>query len=274
MVRTPFETFFSFLTAIIGVAVLFFLITPLLVAFPLSFNSQPYFTYPMPGLSLRWYHELFGSDARGVAWQSAFRNSMFIGISASAVATVLGTMASFGISRGNLPFKGTIQAMLLSPLVIPIVIFATGAVYFFARISLIGTYPGLIIAHAILGTPYVLITVTASLSGFDSNLFKAGLSLGAPPLTVFRKVALPLIAPGVASGAVFAFVTSWDEIIVTLFLAYPNQHTVPRRLWAGVNEQLSPVVIAASAILFIITVFLLIAIEALRRRNVQFSGAK
>jgi putative spermidine/putrescine transport system permease protein len=247
---------------------------PLLVAFPLSFNAEPYFTYPIPGFSMRWYAELFGSDAKGLAWQAAFRNSVIIGVCASTLATLLGTLASFGLNRGDLPYKGAIQAMLLSPLVIPIVVFATGAVYFFARISLIGTYPGIIIAHALLGTPYVLITVTASLSGFDGNLFKAGLSLGASPITVFRKVALPLIAPGIASGAVFAFVTSWDEIVVTIFLAYPDQQTIPRRLWAGVNEQLSPVVIAASTILFLITLGLLVVIEALRRRNARLASAK
>ena len=162
--------------------------------------------------------------------------------------------------------------MMLSPLVIPVVVYATGAVYFFARISLIGTYPGLIIAHALLGTPYVMITVTASLTSYDANLTRAGLSLGASPLRVFRKVSLPLIGPGVASGALFAFVTSWDEIIVTLFLAYPNQQTIPRRLWAGVNEQLSPVVIAASTLLFIVTICLLVATETLRRRNARLSG--
>ncbi|MBY5828605.1 ABC transporter permease [Rhizobium ruizarguesonis] len=272
MTITPLERIAASGVALVAILVLLFLIVPLVVAVPLSFNSEPYFSYPMPGFSLRWYHELFGNDIKGLEWRNAFLNSVFIGISASVLATILGTSASLGIARGDLPFRGALQAMMLSPLVIPVVVYATGVVYFFARISLIGTYSGLIIAHALLGTPYVLITVTASLSGFDRNLTKAGLSLGAPPWMVFRKIALPLIAPGVASGALFAFVTSWDEIIVTLFLAYPDQQTVPRRLWAGVNEQLSPVVIAASTILFVITLGLLVVVEVLRRRNVRLSG--
>lgn len=272
MTTTVLERAASFLVAAVAIAVLFFLIVPLLVAVPLSFNAEPYFSYPMPGFSLRWYQEIFGDTVRGTEWRNAFFNSIVIGVSASILATALGTSASLGIARGDLPFKQSLQAMMLSPLVIPVVVYATGAVYFFARVSLIGTYPGLIIAHALLGTPYVMITVTASLTGYDANLTRAGLSLGASPLRVFRKVSLPLIGPGVASGALFAFVTSWDEIIVTLFLAYPHQQTIPRRLWAGVNEQLSPVVIAASTLLFIVTLCLLVATETLRRRNARLSG--
>ncbi|WJI38851.1 MULTISPECIES: ABC transporter permease [Mesorhizobium] len=273
MVNTSLERASNLAVAVVSLLVLLFLIVPLLVAIPLSFNLEPYFTYPMPGYSLRWYAEIFGSSANGVAWHAAFANSLFIGLCACVVATVLGTMASFGLNREDVPFRGLVQGLLLSPLVVPVVVFATGSVYFFARLSLVGTYTGLIIAHALLGVPYVVITVTAALSGFDNNLYRAGVSLGATPLSVFRKVVLPLIAPGVASGAVFAFVVSWDEIIVTLFLAYPEQHTVPRRLWAGVNEQLSPVVIAASTILFIITLGLLFATEYLRRRNERLLGS-
>lgn len=272
MTTTAIERIASWLVAAIAIAVLFFLIVPLLVAVPLSFNAEPYFSYPMPGLSLRWYQEIFGSTVKGIEWRNAFLNSIVIGVSASILATVLGTSASFGIARGDLPFKQTLQAMMLSPLVIPVVVYATGAAFFFARVSLIGTYPGLIVAHALLGTPFVMITVTASLAGYDTNLTRAGLSLGASPWLVFRKISLPLIGPGVASGALFAFVTSWDEIIVTLFLAYPNQQTIPRRLWAGVNEQLSPVVIAASTLLFLVTLGLLIVTEALRRRNARLAG--
>ncbi|MBA8910551.1 ABC transporter permease [Aminobacter ciceronei] len=272
MTTTAIERIASTLVAVIAIAVLFFLMVPLLVAVPLSFNAEPYFSYPMPGLSLRWYQEIFGSTVKGIEWRNAFFNSVVIGVSASILATVLGTSASLGIARGDLPFKQSLQAMMLSPLVIPVVVYATGAVYFFARVSLIGTYPGLIVAHALLGTPFVMITVTASLAGYDRNLTRAGLSLGASPWRVFRKVSLPLIGPGVASGALFAFVTSWDEIIVTLFLAYPNQQTIPRRLWAGVNEQLSPVVIAASTLLFLVTLCLLVVTEVLRRRNARLAG--
>jgi len=267
MTSTPLERGATVAVAALGLMIMLFLIIPMLVAIPLSFNAEPYFTYPMPGYSLRWYAEIFGDDSKGVAWRSAFVNSLFIGVCASVVATTLGTLASFGLSRDGVPFRGLINGILLAPMIIPVVVFATGSVYFFARLNLVGTYTGLIIAHALLGVPYVVITVTAALTGFDNTLYRAGLSLGATPVSVFRKVVLPLIAPGVASGAVFAFVISWDEIIVTLFLAYPEQHTVPRRMWAGVNEQLSPVVIAASTMLFVITLGLLFVAEYLRRRN-------
>lgn len=247
--------------------VLFFLIAPLLVALPLSFNAEPFFTYPMSDLSLRWYAEFVADTARGDAWRLAFRNSLIIALAASALATLLGTLAALGLQQARFRGKATLQATLLSPMIVPIIVYATGVTYFFAELSLLGTYTGLIIAHAILGTPFVVITVSAALAGFDTNLIRAGLSLGATPVSVFRKVILPLIAPGVASGAVFAFVTSWDEVVVALFVAFPQQQTLPRRLWAGVNEELSPIVIAASAILLLTTFALLLVSEWIRRRG-------
>lgn len=149
----------------------------------------------------------------------------------------------------------------------PIVVTAIGAYYFYARIHLVGTYAGLILAHAALGTPFVVVTVGATLAAFDRNLLRAGAILGANPWRVFRRIMLPLILPGVVSGALFAFATSWDEVVVTLFLAGPEQYTLPRRMWSGVRDNLSPTILAAATLLILLSILLMLALERLRRRT-------
>jgi putative spermidine/putrescine transport system permease protein len=250
--------------------VFFFLIAPIVIVVPLSFNSETFFSFPMPGLSLRWYSEFFN----GLQWQLALKNSVIVATSATILATVLGTLAALGLTRAHIPLKGLILAILISPIIVPIVIIAVGSYYFYARIGLASTLPGLILAHTALGVPFVVITVTATLAGFDQNLIRAGASLGANPMRVFFKVTLPLILPGMVSGALFAFVTSWDEVVVALFLAGPEQHTLPRRMWSGIRELLNPTILAVATLLIAVSVLLMTTIELLRRRSERLRGIR
>jgi len=242
--------------------VLAFLIAPILVIMPLSFSSEPWFTYPLPGVSLRWYENLFGDDR----WRDAITNSLIVAVGSTTLSTVFGTLAAVGLSRANLPWRGLILGIIISPMIVPVVI--TGAALFFGY-SLVGlnnTYAGIILAHTILSVPFVVITVTASLAGFDGSLMRAAANLGATPLKAFRLVMLPLIAPGVISGALFAFVTSWDEVVTVLFIASPTQRTLPMQMFSGIREQISPTITAAATLLILIAVSSMVALELLRRR--------
>lgn len=243
--------------------VLLFLITPVLAIIPLSFSSSTFLTYPMPGWSLRWYEEFFTSPE----WQMALKNSLIVAPAATLLATGFGTLAAVGLSRGSFPGKTLVMALLISPMVVPVVIVAVGLYFFFADLGLLNTYMGLILAHAALGVPFVIITVTASLQGYNLNLSRAAASLGAPPLLVFRRVVLPLIAPGVISGALFAFATSFDEVVVTLFLASPTQRTLPQQMFGGIRENISPTIAAVATIIIVLSTLMLLAVEWLRRRN-------
>ena len=246
-----------------------FLLAPLLVIVPLSFNAEPYFTFTEGMLrldpeawSLRWYRQVAGDGA----WARALANSLFIGAAATLLATALGTLAALGLSSPAMPARRLAMGLLISPMVTPLVIAAAGMFFFYSTLGLTQTHIGLILAHAALGTPFVVITVTATLSAFDANLIRAAASLGAGPLTTFRRVQLPLIAPGVLSGALFAFATSFDEVVVVLFMAGEDQRTVPRQMWAGIREQISPAILAVATFLIAFGVLLLCAVEWLRRR--------
>ena len=253
-------------------AVFVFLIAPIIVIIPLSFNSEPYFTYPMAGFSMRWYDALLADDPQGILWRQAFLNSLYIGVSATLIATGLGTLAALGLNRVQFALKGLLLAVLISPLVVPIVITAVGTFYFYAKVGLAGTFLGLILAHATLGVPFVVITVTATLSGFDYNMVRAGTSLGANPIRVFRKMTLPLILPGVVSGGLFAFITSWDEVVIALFMAGPTQHTIPRRMWSGIRELISPTITSVATLLIIVSILMMVTMELLRRRGERLRG--
>ena len=250
--------------------VLLFLIAPILSIMPLSFNSESFFTYPMPGFSLQWYDDFF-FNAR---WTSAVRMSVIVACSTTVVATSLGTLAALGLSRSNVPARAAIMAVLISPMIVPVIISAVGMFLFYARVKLSGTLIGLILAHTALATPFVVITVTATLMSFDRTLMRAGASCGAPPHTVFFKVVMPLILPGVISGALFAFVTSFDEVVVVLFLASPEQRTLPKQMFSGIREQISPTITAAATVLIIFSTVLLITVELLRRRSERLRGIK
>ena len=252
------------------VAVFVFLIAPILVILPLSFNAEPYFTFTEGMLrfdpeaySLRWYREVVTSET----WTDALVNSLFIGVAATALATALGTLASLGLSSPHMPARRFAMGFLISPLVTPIIISAAGMFFFYSRLGLGQTYLGLVLAHAALGAPFVVITVTATLTGYNRNLSRAAASLGAGSVRTFRSVQFPLIMPGILSGALFAFATSFDEVVVVLFLAGVKQRTIPRQMWAGIREQISPAILAVAAFLIIFAICLLFAVAWLRRRS-------
>ncbi|HSY88975.1 MAG TPA: ABC transporter permease [Verrucomicrobiae bacterium] len=267
---SPIERIWYYLLRLICAAVLLFLISPILAIMPLSFNSVPFFTYPMPGLSLRWYEDFFLTDR----WQGALRNSIFVASSTTVLATVLGTLAALGLSRSNFPFRTAVMSMLISPIVVPVVITAVGMYFFYADVGLLNTYTGLILAHTTLAAPFVVITVTATLIGFDHSLSRAAAGLGAPPTTVFFKVILPLILPGMISGALFAFGTSFDEVVVVLFVASPEQRTLPKVMFAGIREMISPTITAAATVLILVSIGMLTTVELLRRRSDRLRGIR
>ncbi|MEJ7139295.1 ABC transporter permease [Amphibiibacter pelophylacis] len=250
------------------VAALIFLMAPVLVVIPLAFNADPYFTYPIHDWSLKWFHEFFTDEV----WQIAVKNSFMIAISATAIATTLGTLAAVGLTQRNLPGRALITAFLVSPMIVPIVIVAVGAYFFYSTLGIANSLTGIVLAHAVLGTPFVVITVCATLAGFDQGLFRAARSLGASPWTAFRRITLPIIWPGVFSGALFAFATSFDEVVVVLFLGSVEQRTIPRQMWTGLREQLSPTILAAAVVLILISVLMLLTLEALRRRSMRLRG--
>ncbi|MCL6415130.1 ABC transporter permease [Aestuariirhabdus sp. Z084] len=255
--------------------VLFFLIIPILIIIPLSFNAEPFFTFTEGMLkldpdaySLRWYRNIWESQE----WMLSIKNSMIVGVCATLLAMTLGTLAALGLSQRHMPFKGAIMGLLISPMIVPLIISAASMYFFFTKVNLAQTYLGVIMAHAVLGIPFVIITVTATLVGFDENLTKASASLGANPRTTFFKVTFPLIRPGVISGALFAFATSFDEVVVVLFIAGTDQRTIPREMWAGMREQLSPTILAVATLLILLSVMLLLTVELLRRRSDRIRG--
>lgn len=243
--------------------VLLFLVLPILVMIPLSFSDSSFLMYPIKGFSLRWYQNLFASDD----WIRAAKNSFIVAPAATVIATVLGTLAAVGLNKADFRGKGILMAVLISPMIVPVVVVGVGVYMFFARIGLADSYLGLILAHAALGAPFVVTTVLATLQGFNHNLVRASLSLGASPLRTFFRITLPVIAPGLISGALFAFATSFDEVVLTLFVAGPEQATLPRQMFAGIKDNISPTIAALATILIIFSTCLLLALEWLRGRN-------
>ena len=292
---SPLERLWHWSYKALCVLIFFFLISPILIIVPLSFNAEPYFTFTEKmltfdpeGYSLRWYDRLltFGMLApdaprdgswwadswANAAWVKAAKNSIIIGVFATILSTVLGTIAALGLSRPEMPYRKAIMAMLISPMIVPVIITATGLFFFYSATGLANSYLGVILAHATLGTPFVIITVTATLMGFDRSLLRASANLGAGPATTFFKVQLPLITPGVVSGALFAFVTSFDEVVAVLFIGSHEQQTIPRQMWNGIREQISPSILAVATILVIISIALLTVVELLRRRSERLRG--
>ncbi|GAA5066157.1 ABC transporter permease [Roseibacterium beibuensis] len=308
--------------------IFFFLIAPILIIIPLSFNAQDFFTFTPEmlrldpeGYSLKHYRDFFGDDGYpwrglligavlgagfagamwawkgeryivlpvlvgalfglivgklwgldGAEWMTPLRNSLVIAPMATLLSVSLGTLAAIGLSQTHVPFKGAIMAILISPMIVPLIISAAGMYFFYSRVGLQGTYWGVVLAHAALGIPFVIITVTATLVGFDRSLTRAAASLGANPVTTFFKIQMPLILPGVISGGLFAFITSFDEVVVVLFVGSAGQQTLPWQMFTGLREQISPTILAAATILVSISILLLTTVEILRRRSERLRG--
>ena len=258
-------------------AVFFFLIAPLFVIFPLSFNAEEFLVFSdgmkrldPDAFSLRWYKDMIYGTKN--PWGLATKNSFIIAFFATIGSVILGTVAALGLSSRHMPFKGLIMAVLISPMIVPLIISGVAIFFFMAKAGLAATHLGIILAHIILGTPFVVITVTATLSGFDHSVTRAAASLGSDPVNTFMKITLPLILPGVISGGLFAFVTSFDEVVVVLFLAGLDNTTIPIQMWTGLREQLSPTILAVATCLIVLSTLILITAELLRRRSERIRG--
>ena len=257
--------------------VFFFLIAPLFIILPLSFNAEQYihFSKGMLALdpdafSLRWYEDMIYGTKN--PWGLAAKNSIIIAFFATIGSTILGTVAALGLSSRHMPYKAAFMALLISPMIVPLIISGTAIFFFMAKVGLAATHTGIVLAHIILGTPFVVITVTATLTGFDHSVTRAAASLGSNPVNTFMKITLPLILPGVISGALFAFVTSFDEVVVVLFLAGLENTTIPIQMWVGLREQLSPTIMAVATCLIIMSTLILVSAELLRRRSERLRG--
>jgi putative spermidine/putrescine transport system permease protein len=240
-----------------------YLLLPIVVIFPLSFTSGDLLVYPLPGWSLQWYRDF----ATNPMWTGASRNSVVLAVTTTALATALGTAAALGLHGLRSRLKPVLFGLVALPLIVPLVMVAVAVFYYYAWLGLVGTFAGLVAAHTVLALPFVVVTVSATLQGLEPNWSRAAASLGASPLQAFRRVTLPLILPGVVSGALFAFVTSFDELLVVLFVGSPEQRTLPRQIFSGVSESISPTVTAAAVVLIAVSLVLMGVVELLRRRS-------
>ncbi|MEM8775837.1 MAG: ABC transporter permease, partial [Pseudomonadota bacterium] len=283
---TPGQVLWHFTFRVICGAIFVFLITPILVVLPLSFNAQDFFTFTpemlrfeAEGYSLKHYRDFFTNNE----WQRSFKNSLIIAPIATVISVTLGTLAAIGLSQSHVPGKRAIMAILISPMIVPLIISATGMFFFYSDIgrflensvgmdkNTVG-YIKVVLAHAVLGIPFVIITVTATLVGFDRSLTRAAANMGAGPVTTFFRVQMPLILPGVISGGLFAFITSFDEVVVVLFVGSASQKTLPWQMFTGLREQISPTILAVATILVVMSIALLTTVELLRRRSERLRG--
>lgn len=251
------------LLATVSGLILFYLVFPIFVVVPLSFSSAAYLQFPPPGFSLRWYDNYLG---RG-DWIAATWLSLRIGLVTAALATVLGTAASLALVRGRFWGRNLINSFVVSPLIIPTIIVAIGVYFFYARVRLIGSPFALALAHTALAIPFVVTNVSATLHGFDERLEYAAMNLGANRWQTFWRVTLPIIRPGVLAGALFAFITSFDELIVALFVSGTGAVTLPRRMWDSLRQEIDPTIAAVSTLLIAVSVVVLLGAEILRQRG-------
>ncbi|MBA3413947.1 MAG: ABC transporter permease [Chloroflexia bacterium] len=243
--------------------VLFYLVFPVFVVVPLSFSSARFLQFPPPGWSLQWYQNYLSREA----WTSATWLSVQIGLATAVMATILGTAAALGLVRGRFRGREALNAFIVSPLIVPGIIVAIGIYFFYARIQIIGSPLALALAHTALAIPFVVINVSATLEGFDEKLEWAAMNLGANRWQTFRLVTLPIIRPGVFAGALFAFITSFDELIVALFVSGSGAVTLPRRMWESLRQEIDPTIAAVSTILIAASVLVLAGAEVLRIRS-------
>ncbi|MBH5396239.1 ABC transporter permease [Bradyrhizobium sp. CNPSo 4010] len=259
MIATPL------LLPMIVTLVLLFLAAPILVVFVVSFSSASYLTFPPPGFGLRWYEAYFGS----ADWIQSTWLSVWIATAVMALSSILGTLATIGIARLPRAPRTVAMALILSPMIVPGIVMAIGIYYAFSRYALVGSPWAIVLAHTCLAVPFVVTSVSASLAGIDPRLEQAAFSLGATPGGTLWQITLPLIRPGVLVGALFAFITSFDEVIVALFLSGSGSITLPRRMWDDLRYQIDPTIAAVSTLTIILTTLLLLAAHFLRKAHLS-----
>ena len=259
----------GFVTRALAAMVLFYLLFPILVVVPLSFSSASYMSFPPPGFSLRWYANFFGrSDWLDAAWLS-----IWIGGAVMALATLLGVPAAIAIVRAKFRGKALLIGFIISPVIAPVIIVAIGIYFFYARLGLVGNPMGLVVAHTCLAVPFVVINVAAALQGFDERLERAAMNLGATPWRTFWQVTFPIIRPGIFAGALFAFISSFDELVVALFVSGSTAVTLPRKMWDSIRFEIDPTIASVSTILIVLTAALFLTAELLRRRSERLRSA-
>lgn len=246
--------------SVITFLVILFLILPIFVILPISFSSAEYLTFPPPGFSLQWYIKLF-SDYQ---WIGSIQKSLLVGILTTTLSLILGIMAAIGIKKSKFKWKDTVQNIFLIPILVPSIIIAIAIYKFESQVGLIGTTLGIVIAHTILAFPFVFVTVLSGLNDLDVNLENAALILGANPWQALFRVTLPIISPSVISGALFAFSTSFDELVVTLFISGISSKTLPVQMWDGIRNEIDPTIAAVSSIIISSLIFIMIVSQFLK----------
>ncbi|UCE07030.1 MAG: ABC transporter permease [bacterium] len=240
-----------------------FLIAPLVIVIPISFSSAKYLQFPPTEFSLQWYKNFFGTDE----WVRGALNSLKIATLTSLLASALGIPTALALTRYKFKGKQLIQSFLISPMITPVIIIAIAAYFFFANLHMIGSTWALVISHSILAIPIVLVTVSASLHGFDQTLELAAMSLGANRLKTFFKITFPLIRPGIVSGALFAFITSFDEVVLAIFVATYRSITLPKHMWAAMRQEIDPTIAAVSSLLVTGSIIIILIVGIVQRRG-------
>lgn len=242
-------------------AVLVFLLLPIAAIVPLSFSSGSLLVYPLPGLSLRWYQTVFTSPV----WLRGLGNSLLIGVLATVFATVLGTLAALGLARARGAWAGAMKMLLLAPMIVPVILIAVSSYFFLAPLNLVNTYSGLIAVHTVIALPFVVIPVLTALELMDPNLARAASACGAPPSTAFFAVTLPIIRPAVASGALFAFAASFDDVVIALLMAGANQRTLPQEMFTGLRDTFTPAMLAVATVMIAVSTGLFLGMQRVQR---------
>ncbi len=250
------------LMAALGALTVFYLLAPTLVIVPMSFTQASILSFPPEGFSTQWYEQMLTKPA----WSTGLRNSVVVGSLTAILATGLGTLAALGMTRGRFPGRSIVTGLALSPLIVPVVIIAIGMFSLFVQWRIAGSIVGLVLAHTALAVPFVIVNVATSLRTIDRNLELAAANLGATPARTFQRITLPLILPGVLAGAIFAFITSWDEVVVAIFLTTARFRTLPAEMWQQVRQVVDPTVAAVATTLLVVTTALLLLLLVVRRQ--------
>jgi putative spermidine/putrescine transport system permease protein len=248
---------------LLAALVLLYLVFPILVVIPLSFSAGTYLSFPPPGFSFRWYENFLGRSD----WLGAASLSLWVAGAVMVLATALGAPAALALVRTSFRGKNFLVGFIVSPLIAPVIIVAIGIYFFYARLGLVGNPFALVIAHTALAVPFVVINVSATLQGFDERLEQAAMNLGATPWRTFWQVTFPIIRPGVLAGALFAFISSFDELVVALFVSGTSAVTLPRKMWESIRFEIDPTIAAVSTILIVLTGVLFLSAELLRQRS-------
>jgi putative spermidine/putrescine transport system permease protein len=245
----------------LGLLTVLYLLAPTLVIVPMSFTESRILSFPPQGFTLEWYERIVADRQ----WSSALTNSAQVAVLTTILSVALGTLAALALARGRFPGRTAANALVLAPLIVPVVIIAIGMFSLFVRWRISGSLVGLVLAHTALAVPFVVVSVSASLRTVDRNLELAAANLGATPRQTFLRVTFPIIVPGVIAGAIFAFIASWDEVVVSIFLTSARFRTLPVEMWEQVRQAVDPTVAAVATTLLVVTTVLLVILLVVRR---------